>query len=294
MRDPSRYLTRGAWLPLALVTAVSCKQGPSAQEQQALARLDSVSAERDQMLQQVSQDARTISEIAVELSKVRVPSKQLRVTSESPDAARRDSMIQKVRYISARVTAAESQLRESQNKVRGLTSMSDSLRATLDSTLTNFQTVVATQRTTIDSLVTYTNQLAGENIALKDTINTMSTRENTVYYVIGTKQELIDRGIVVQEGGSRVLFVLWKAGQTLTPARELNPQDFTAINKREVTEIPLPEHGAQYLIASRQDPAYLATPPDDKGHIANADSLRIVAPEQFWASSKFLIIVRTS
>lgn len=294
MHNSSRLLARGAWLPLALLAAVGCQQGPSAQERQALARLDSVSTERDQMLQQVSQDARTISEIAVELSKVRIPSStKLRVSAESPDAARRDSMVQKVRYIAARIASAESQLRQSQDKVKNLTSLSDSLRANLDSTIANFQTVVATQRTTIDSLVTYANQLAGENVALKDTVANMTTRENTVYYVIGTKQELIDRGIITQEGGSRVLFVLWKTGRTLAPARELNPNDFTAINKREVTDIPLPEHG-EYLIASRQDPSYLATPPDDKGRIANSDSLKIAAPEQFWANSKFLIIVRAS
>ena len=289
-----RLIARGAWLPLAALVAVGCQQGPTPEQQAQLARLDTVSAERDRLMQEVSENARTISEIAVELTKVRVPARNVRVRSESPLQASRDTMIQKVRYIATRIGESERQLSESRNRVKNLTTLSDSLRATLDSTITNFQTVLATQRTTIDSLVTYANGLAIENTALKDTVSSMSTRENTVYYVIGTKQELIDQGIIVEEGGARFLFVLWKTGETLSPARELNPTNFVAINKREVTQIPLPEAGAQYQIASRQDPSYLATQPDEKGRIQGTDNLQIAAPEQFWATSKYLIIVRSS
>src|SRR2546427_9635158 len=45
---------------------------------------------------------------------------------------------------------------------------------------------------------------------------------------------------IVKEGGSRFLFVLWKSGQTLQPARELDPAAFHAIDKTKVTEIPFP------------------------------------------------------
>jgi len=289
----SRLSKSGTWASFALLAAVACKQGPTLEQQQRLAQLDSVSAERDRLMQEVSQDARTVSEIAVELSKVHVPTRQMRVSSESPIGAQRDTMIQKIRFIASRVAESERRLTESQNHVRSLTSLSDSLRATLDSTLSNFQTVVATQRAAIDSLTTQVTALAAENGALKDTVSSMSTRENTVFYIVGTRQELLDKGIVTEEGGSRVLFVLWKTGKTLTPARELNPSAFTAINKREVTEIPLPDPAAEYQIASRQDPSYLATQPDPKGKITGVGALRIAAPEQFWTNSKFLIIVRT-
>lgn len=282
----------GALVPLALLAAAACQQGPTPAQQQQLARLDTVSAERDRLLQEVSTNARTISEIAVQLSKVQVPARQLRTTSESPLDAQRDTMIQKIRYIAARVSESERSLADSRRKVRDLTTISDSLRATLDTTITNFQMVVSTQRAAIDSLTAQLTVLVAENSALKDTVNNMTTRENTVFYVIGTKQELIDKGIVVEEGGSRVLFVLWRTGRTLAPARVLNPQDFTAINKREMTQIPLPDPAAHYRLASRQDPSYLGTPPDQDGWITGANALQVTAPEQFWATSKFLIIVK--
>jgi len=48
--------------------------------------------------------------------------------------------------------------------------------------------------------------------------------EHGLSTVIGTKDELEERGIVQHpEGGSRFLFVLWKTGVTLTPARHLDP-----------------------------------------------------------------------
>jgi len=116
-------------------------------------------------------------------------------------------------------------------------------------------------------------------------------RENTVYYVIGTRDELQERGIVAPVGGSRFLFVLWKTGVTLAPARHLDPSLFTAINKREVTNIPLPDPNGHYRIASRQDLTALGTQADDQGEITGAGSLTIAHPEQFWKNSKFLIIV---
>src|SRR5207302_2206005 len=129
--------------------------------------------------------------------------------------------------------------------------------------------IVDSQRAQIGMLVAVVDTLRGQVVALTDTVANMSVRENTVYYVIGTRDELQQRGIVAPEGGSRFLFVLWKTGVTLTPARHLDPSSFTAINKREVTNIPLPDPNAYYRIASQQD---LSAPgcsqADDHGDIS--------------------------
>ncbi len=114
----------------------------------------------------------------------------------------------------------------------------------LEATLANYKEIVDSQKSQIGVLVAMVDTLRGENVALKDTVANMSVRENTVYYVIGTRDELQERGIVAPVGGSRFLFVLWKTGVSLAPARHLDPTLFTAINKREVTNIPLPEPGA--------------------------------------------------
>jgi len=230
--------------------------------------------------------------MSARLSKVQVRGRQIRTSSETPLLAQRDTMMQKLRYVVARVSETENRLNEAQSRIKGLTNLSDSLRATLDSTATNLGAIVESQKATITSLTEQVTSLETENVALRDTVANVTTRENTVYYIIGTKDELKQKGVIVEEGGSRVLFVLWRTGSTLSPARELDPSLFTPINKRDVREIQLPDASSEYRIASRQDLEYLATPRTDQGKVTGTGSLQISAPEQFWRNSKFLIIVQ--
>jgi len=275
---------------LALLLGLACQGKPSPEMQARLDSLQTVASERDRLVQEMAQNARMLSDISLDLSKVQVRGK-LNVSSESPGQAARDSVVQKVRYIATRLTQTEGQLRQSERRLRSLTSVSDSLRATLQATIANYDTIVASQR---DQLMAFTAQidtLKGQNAALTDTVNDLSLRVNTVYYVIGTKDELSSRGIVQETGGSRFLFILWKSGKSLQPSRTLDPSAFTAIDKRQVTSIQLPDSGKAYRIASRQDLSSLATPPDGDGKIHG--SVQIAAPERFWAASKYLIIVES-
>ncbi len=277
-------------LAALLVAATAC--GTSAETERKLADLEQASAQRDSLLQEVAVSARLLSDVSAALSKVQVRGRQIRVRGETPLLAQRDSMMQKLRYVVARVSETENRLAENQRRIKSLTSLSDSLRATLDSTATNLGAIIESQRATVASLTEQVTRLETENVALRDTVNTVTERENTVYYIIGTKDDLKAKGIIVEEGGSRVLFILWRTGSTISPARELDPSQFTAINKRDVREIRLPDPAAEYRIASRQDLEYMATPRTEQGKITGASSLQISAPEQFWRNSKFLIIVQ--
>jgi hypothetical protein len=277
-------------LAALLVAANAC--GTSAETERKLADLEQASAQRDSLLQEVAVSARLLSDVSSALSKVQVRGRQIRTSSETPLLAQRDSMMQKLRYVVARVTETENRLNESQQRIKSLTSMSDSLRASLDSTATNLGAIIESQRATVASLTEQVTRLETENVALRDTVANVTERENTVYYIIGTKEELKQKGVIVEEGGSRVLFVLWRTGSTLAPAREIDPSLFTPINKRQVTEIRLPDAAGEYRIASRQDLEYLATPRNDQGKVTGTSSLQISAPEQFWRNSKFLIIVQ--
>ena len=276
-------------LAALLVAATAC--GTSAETERKLADLEQASAQRDSLLQEVAVSARLLNDVSTALQKVQVRGRQIRVSSETPLLAQRDTMMQKLRYVVARVSETEARLNESQQRIKGLTNLSDSLRSTLDSTVTNLGAILESQKMTIVSLTEQVTRLETENVALRDTVATVTERENTVYYIIGTKEQLKEKGIVVEEGGSRVLFVLWRTGSVLAPARELDPSQFTPINKRDVRHINL-DAAAEYRIASRQDLEYLGTPRSEQGKITGASSLEITAPEQFWRNSKFLIIVQ--
>jgi hypothetical protein len=201
--------------------------------------------------------------------------------------------------VTQRIQLGEERLKESQRRIRSLTRVSDSLKTQLEATMASLTETLENQKATIATLTERVEMLEAENVvlatekaALADTVEQLVEETNTAYYVIGTKDELIERGIVTEEGGSRVLFIFGKAGKTIVPARQLDPAEFTPIDIRNVTEISLPDSTEEYRIASRQDLAALAEPPQD-GKIKGTNALRIATPEQFWMPSKFLILVKS-
>lgn len=278
----------------------ACERGPSPEVQAQLAQLTAVSAEKDSLLAQVAENARLMSEIGAQLVAVSDREKlaQVASASESPIAASRDSLRVMVGDVTQRIQLSEERLRESQRRIRGLTRLSDSLKTQFEETVTALQETLENQKVTIATLTERVERLEAENVqlatekaALADTVEQLVEETSMAYYVIGTKDELIERGIVTEEGGSRVLFIFGKRGKTLVPARELDPAEFTPIDLRHVTEIVLPDSTDEYRIASRQNLAYLAEPPTD-GKVRGS-VLRIAEPEQFWLPSKFLILVRS-
>jgi len=289
MVPTSRPAVRVAWLPLALLVAAGCKQGPTPEVQARMDSLSQASNDRDRLMQEVAENTRLVSEISRELAKASVPAKALKITAESPLRASRDTLIQKIRYVTTRMREIEPRLKDSEQRIRQLTTLSDSLRDQLAATMQNLQGVIDNQKETIEALTSQVEQLSAQVAALKDTVENMATEANTVYYVIGTKDELEQKGIVQEAGGARFLFVLWKTGKTLVPARSLDPTAFTEVDRRHFAELPLPAADRQYHIVSRQDVTALETPPGEDGTLSGR--VRIADSAKFWANSKYLIIV---
>jgi hypothetical protein len=291
-------------LGVVAVGVVAC--GPSAEVERQLAELTAVSAEKDSLLVLAADNAKLMSDISAEVARVKAPA----ATAGSAEgvAVTRETVLADIQQLTARITETEDRLLKSQERVDALakentrlqTAAKDFQRATA-----NFQATIANQKETIAALTTElttlreTNvrlstenvTLAQERLVLTDTVNAMTLRDNTVYFAIGTKDELKARGLIEEEGGSRVLFVFGRRGRTVVPARVLDPTQFTAVDKRQMLEIPLPLPDRAYRIASRQDLSALETQPDEEGRFKG--TLRIADPERFWATSKYLILVQS-
>src|SRR6266581_1847316 len=268
----------------ALVFALVAACGTSAETERKLAELESANAQKDSLMQEVAISSRLISDVNTELAKAKIRNNRLHVSSESPITASNDTLLARLRYVVTRVRETETALNESRERIKSLTTLSDSLRATLDSTVGNLQSVIASQKTTIDLLTDRVNALTEENVALKDSLA-------TGYYIVGSRDELKKKGILTEQGGGRVLFILWRTGKTLQPARNLDPSLFTAIDTRQVTQIPLPSASADYRVASLQDLSYVAEERTNSKY-SGVPSLTITSPVDFWRTSKFLIIIR--
>lgn len=295
-------MRRSAIVPAASLMVIwlaGCAEPePSEDVRLRLAELEVVSAQKDSLIAEVTENARLMSEISTEIARVQVPAAGVSGTQEAGD--RRAQLMADIRTLTSRVEESEQRLAESQQRIERLGRESSSLRTQLEqvrSAMGNFQAMVENQKVTIAALQTQVAelrqanvQLAAERTALQDTVTAITTEVNTVYYVIGTKDELIQQGLVEEEGGSRVLFVFGKRGKTLVPSRGLEPGAFTAGDMREVREIHLPDSQAPYRIVTRQDLSALETPPDEDGRLYG--SIRIADPRRFWEGNPFLIVVR--
>lgn len=290
----------GVFMLAVLGGTVACQRGPDPEAQAQLAELTVLAAEKDSLFRQVAENARLMSDISAQLATVADQERLARVaeTAESPVAATRDSLRVMVEDVTSRLGTLETRLADSRRRVQRLDRTSDSVRAAFETAITDLQTTMENQRTTIAFLTSHLEtlqaenvQLASERAALADTVEQLIDVQNTAYYVIGTKDELLADGIVTEEGGSRVLFIFGKRGKTLVPARTLDTALFTPIDLRTTTELALPDSAADYRIASRQNLGFLADPPADDGKIRGM--LRITSAQDFWLPSKFLIIVRS-
>ncbi|MCR5454246.1 MAG: hypothetical protein K6F33_04590 [Bacteroidales bacterium] len=98
---------------------------------------------------------------------------------------------------------------------------------------------------------------------------------NTVYYVVGTKKELIGHSVVNKEG----MFKGLKIGDSF------DKNYFTQIDLRNVNSINIGKKNAQ-ILSSHPSSSYKLV---ERGKIV--EKLEITDPASFWERSKFLVIV---
>ena len=290
----------------SVVTTTGCDNSKK-QLEATLAQVQTISAEKDSLLKDVMATSQFIAEVNGELAKVRsrtagkpVQGKAGEMESSMSPTQQREAIKARVAELATRLNESESRLTASRNRVRDLTANNSALQAQLagyDSTIAGFQKMIDQQKGEIASLTEQVNALQVEVATLKqdkvvltaqkDTVVAEKTalvvEKNTVYYVIGSEDELFKKGIIAKQGG------MLGFGKTAVPGAALNPADFTAVDRTNVMEIAFPKTDKAYKIVSRQDITALATSPDRSNRIKGG--LKITDAVKFWAPSKFLILM---
>lgn len=298
-----------AVLPLALIAVACSKEGQVAQRIPAdssqyfrtqVEQMTTVAAAKDSLVRDLAETTRLLSDINTEILKVSTTRKPVEpvVGGEGLATNERAMVLKRVQDLTVRLKGNESRLAASQKRLKQLTSESDSLKSTLgdlQATIDGLQATLESQRSTIATLeadLTGTKQqvvtLSEEKAVLTDTLSAVTTRENTVYYVIGTRKELKDKGIITEEGGTRFL-IFTRTGEVIKPGANLDPAAFTSVDRRSLTEIKLPDPTKEYQLVTMQNIAYSNIPLDAKGRVKG--SLQISSPERFWGQARYLILV---
>src|SRR3954471_4483490 len=259
-------------------------------------RGDSLASVRRELIQAVATSAECLSDIDAELAQARflVAKPTVMATAEIPDPNfERNEAVMKVGQVVARLDSVEKRLSGARSTVAQLSKKDSALLvkvAEFEKSVADLQAAAETQRVELQRVIDgQATQIAGLTThvnALKDTVGHLTSEKNTAYVIIGTKDELIKKGILVAEGSKRFLVA---GSRSVHPARSLDPAAFTKIDRTVDRTIVLP--AGKYEIISRQNPT-AATSVLKNGKVV-AGVVTIDQPEQFWEASPFLIIVRT-
>ena len=288
---------------LALLPVVACTNtqerhradSATALVTQQRALLGKLSAERDSVSQTLADANLFIGRIDSSISRVKGlgPSKTKK-TSESgiEDQLRaRKDMLRRVDALVERARATAREVTELKKQHEQLLAtngkLTDENRALKDSIAADVKHI-AELMTSVDQQAQTIVLLQGRIDQLGKDLENVRTESAKAYYVVGTEDELLQKGVITREGGTNLL--VHRFGRTLVPARDLKPTEFTAIDTRAVHEIALPDSTREYQIVSRQslDDAKVTARDGAKFH----GPLQIAEADKFWATSKYLIIVQ--
>jgi archaellum component FlaC len=202
----------------------------------------------------------------------------------------RDAMLRKLESVRRRLADVEDSSRVRGERLLEAARDNDRLRSEVEEhlrTIEGQKDLIATYLERINELETQvaaltdsTRKLTEANEMLADSLRRLTSRANTAWYVVGSRDQLVRAGVLTEEGG------VLGFGKSLAPSRAMRVNVFTRIDRLRDTVIALPE-AKEYRIVSRHDPGLVSVTVDK----SLGGTMRIRDPERFWSASGWLIIV---
>ncbi|HLB00287.1 MAG TPA: hypothetical protein VJO14_02780 [Bacteroidota bacterium] len=210
--------------------------------------------------------------------------KDIEATTTKTKSEVRQGLLDRVALINRNLQANRGKISELQVKLNA----SGKKYASLQTMVDNLRKTLQEREQSIASLETRVRGLEGDLAAKTEmvrqreaTIDAQRKEISTVYYVVGTKDELEKKGIIRHEGG----FLWGLLGSTTTLAGTLDPSNFTAVDRgsRSVFRVD----GKISEILPKRD-ASLYT----REEISGRESILTVADgDHFW-QNRYLVILK--
>ena len=296
MTHISRLLGAAALASLAACNRDAIARSDSLQlvltEQQTL--FTQLQAQKDSLTRVVIDADAFIGEMDSTIRTVRGLPRARRAGTEDPIAdqltARREVM-ERVDALVARAKQTAAQLAELQKKQTAVEQANVELQSRVAQQAAKIEQdaqLVADLGATIERQRAMIESLEARVDSLNTAVKTVTDRHYRAHYVVGSEKELMAAGVAVKEGGANLLIA--RPGRTLVPARVLNADAFTPIDQRKMLEIQVPDSTKRYRLVSRQN--LDAAEVEGREGMTFRGNLRITKPEEFWAGSRFLILVQ--
>lgn len=270
-----------------LLTMASCDNGKPKVDIEAAQKVDSLNQVIAQKDNEINDMLSTFGEIEEGFREIAEAQERVSVAKSGEGANSKERIRENIQFIQNTmkqnrelINKLKQQLRESNVKGDALRKLVDSMqqqleekeqqmqqmRALLDEKdiqIMNLDEKVANLNTDVANLTTETNQRA-------ETISIQDKQLNTAWFVFGTKSELKEQQILVD-------------GKVLQSS--FNKEYFTKIDIRVDKEIKLYSSSAQ-ILTTHPSNSYTLQRDANKQYV-----LRINDPQQFWATSKYLVVL---
>ena len=270
-----------------LLTMVSCNDGKSKVDTETASQVDSLNQVIVQKDNEINDMLSTFGEIEEGFREIAEAQERVAVAKSGEGANQKERIRENIQFIQSTmqqnkelINKLRQQLRESSVKGDALRKLVDNMqhqleekeqqlqqmRALLDERdiqIMNLDEQVANLNSDVAELTTETNQRAA-------TISVQDKQLNTAWFVFGTKNELKEQQILVD-------------GKVLQSS--FNKEYFTKIDIRVDKEIKLYSSSAQ-ILTTHPTSSYVLQRDANKQYV-----LRITDPQQFWSTSKYLVVL---
>ncbi len=280
---------------VVVLFATSCED----KEKTALqGKLDSLSTELNNRDGELNEYLGLVSDIESNLKEIKERENIIALENETTKDAK-EQIVSDLHAINALMAENKEKLNELNNKLKNSNfnlSKFKKLVADLEEKMATKETEIATLSTQVEELTAQNttlnvrvDSLYAENKTKEDILTNKETimqdmdeKLHTAYYTAGTSKELASKEIISKEGG------LLGIGTVQQFSGKIDNSKFTSLDIREVNTIPLNSKKVEIVTNHPQGSYELVLDEQEK----QVDKLVITDPDKFWASSKYLVMVK--
>lgn len=275
-------------IAIAALALTGCQEKKNAAAvSQTDVRIDSLQRIIDQKDNELNDVISTFNEIQEGFRLIELAEKNVSIIKDGEATNKPEQIRESIRSIQQRMQHNRELIARLQQQVREGSSRSEELRRTINNFVKELESKnnelqqlrtelqekdirIAELDNTVSTLNSDVTQLREETAKKTETINNQDVQLNSAWYVFGTKKELQEQNI-------------YQKGKVLQS--NFNKNYFTKIDIRVDKEIKLYSKSAR-MLTSHPAGSYTLQPDAQQQYV-----LRITNPQQFWSTSKYLVVL---
>jgi len=237
----------------------------------------------------IQQFVNTFNEIQSNLNEIKEKEKIITASTKTGDVKSKEEQIKEdIQAIyelmgknKSKINSLNKKLKTANTKIKGLDDLIANLEAQLnekDLQITDLKNQIEQLNIELSNLNLNYEDLATKYTEVSEEVDVKTNKLNTAYYVIGTAKELKENNVITKEGG----FI--GIGKSAQLKQDFNKDYFTKTDITTLSSLPIAAKKAK-LITTHPSTSYKLV--GEK----TIEKLEISNSEDFWSTSKYLVIL---